>query len=159
MYRNVSMRLPVRSRGIVVVTGKVPSWFDRHGRQCRSSGPSLTLELGRQADIKHVYSGVNIFTQLVTYCREVMTKNEHTIWAARFSPSLYVKQWVSLPSVVAIQRRWLFSCDCRAPANHCVIWGFPSQLVRLRQSHLPLSASSPDVRILLVSPLFFRLLP
>ena len=50
-----------------------------------------------------------------------MTKNEHAIWAACFLPSIYVRRCVSLPSFVASQRRQVYLCGCRAPADPCAI--------------------------------------
>ena len=47
LYTYFLMQLPVRSRRIIVITVKVPAGSARYGRQCRSSGPSLTLALGR----------------------------------------------------------------------------------------------------------------
>ena len=57
VYRAFILRLPVRSRGIVVITLKVSAGSARHGRQCRSSRPSLTLALGRSRLILHMLIG------------------------------------------------------------------------------------------------------
>ena len=115
------MQLPMRSCGIVIITVKVPANLVRHRRQCPSSGRSLTEALGTHTCITHIYLEVDMVIQIVTDCKEVMTNNEHAIWAAYFSPSIFVRQCVLSPSFVASQRRQVHSCACRAPADHCAI--------------------------------------
>ena len=51
----------------------------------------------------------------------MMTRNEHAIWAACFSPLIFVQRCVSLPSFVVSQRREVYSCGCCTPANHYAI--------------------------------------
>ena len=62
-----------------------------------------------------------MFTQLITYCKEAMMKNEHDIWAAYFLPSIFVQRCESSSSFVASKRREVYSCTCRTPADHCAI--------------------------------------
>ena len=47
LYRYCLSRFPVRNGRFVVITTKVAATTARHGIQCRSSGLSLTLVLGR----------------------------------------------------------------------------------------------------------------
>ena len=42
---------------------------------------------------------------VITYCKEVMRKNEHTFLVAYFSPSVFVRQCVSLSSFLVSKRR------------------------------------------------------
>ena len=58
---------------------------------------------------------------VITYHEEVMTKNEHVIWAAHFSPSIFVRQCVSSLSFMASQLWQVYPCFCRVRVDHCPI--------------------------------------
>ena len=51
----------------------------------------------------------------------MITKSEHTIWAAYFSSSIFMQWCVSLPTFVISQRLQVYSCACCTPADQCVI--------------------------------------
>ena len=51
----------------------------------------------------------------------MITKSEHTIWAAYFSSSIFMQWCVLLPTFVISQQLQVYSCACRTPADQCVI--------------------------------------
>ena len=106
VYMNVLTQLHVRSCEIIVITVKE---LARHWKQYPSfRGWSLTE--APVTRLTHAYSGGEHVYPVVTYCKEVMTKNEHSIWAAYFLPSISVRRCVLSPSLMASQRRQIHSC-------------------------------------------------
>ena len=55
-----------------------------------------------------------MFTQLITYCKEVMTKNQHTLLVAYFLPSIFVQLYIPSTSFMASQRRQVIHVLLRA---------------------------------------------
>ena len=98
------MQLPVGSCGSFVITVKVTAGSARHGRQCWSSGPSVTLAVG--ADTMHAILGCTSLPSIMvfTYCRDVITKHEYTLLSVRFLPSILMQHCMLLPFLMASQQ-------------------------------------------------------